>query len=142
MRRLIFGLLALIAGFVFLDSARDASALDQAIKDRGVMVLSEPVEKYLTDRRRSRKSYSLPIVIKTPSGQLVKGLKDVSRSFVEDFKPGMQVKVLYLPEQPEKMLVVGEQDSHFLHYSGSVLMLLIGAGFLGSFFMRARASRG
>ena len=65
MRRLIFGLLALIAGFVFLDSARDASALDQAIKDRGVMVLSEPVEKYLTDRRRSRKSYSLPIVIKT-----------------------------------------------------------------------------
>lgn len=126
MRRLIFGVLALIAGFVFLDSARDAST----------------VERYLTDRRRSRKSYSLPIVIKTPSGQLVKGLKDVSRSFVEDFNPGMQVKVLYLPDQPENMLVVGEEESHFLHYSGSILMLLIGAGFLGSFFMGARASRG
>lgn len=88
MRHLIFGVMAVIAGLVFLDVAHDSSFDERALKERGVVVLSEPVEKYLTDRRRSRKSYSLPIVIKTPSGQLVKGLKVVSRSFVEDFKTG------------------------------------------------------
>lgn len=138
MRRFIFGLLALIAGVVFWNAARDASADLRALEERGVVAVSEPIASYTTQRQGKKTYYNLPIVLKTPQGQSVQGFKSVSYSLIKDFKPGMQVKVRYLPDQPSTMAIVGEEPGNVFLYLAASFLALLGGGLMSSVFLGLR----
>lgn len=140
MRRLLFGVLALIAGVVFCQSALEDWREVKALKDMGVVAQSEPIESYETRRDRRRTSYQVTVVLKMPSGQTVERLETVSHSFIERFRPGMRVDVRYLPNQPGTMEVVGEEPSNWIYYLFAVGVLLLGVGMLGSTVLGWRSS--
>lgn len=82
----------------------------QEIAQKGIQVYSEPVPAYSEFiSARGGKTFSLPLTFTTENGQRVQVFKGVSHSLVRDFSPNKRYSLKYLPENPQDIVVVGDE---------------------------------
>jgi hypothetical protein len=143
-KKIIFALALLGAGFFMLHASQQADAMNGRVSQSGLVTLSEPVASYNEwVKPRGGTSFNMGISFTTQKGEKVRGNRDISSVFARGFKPGMQVKIRYLPEDPQQFVIVGEEEAG-LSLTRLAAFLLLGWGtllLLGSLIIKNKTVR-
>ncbi len=112
MKKFILALVLLLAGFLMLRSSWQSESMNVDVAKGGITVLSEPIPAYNKwVKPRGGVNFNIGIRFTTQKGERVHGNREISSVFARDFKPNMQVKIRYLPEDPQQFVIVGEEEA-------------------------------
>ena len=134
-RNVLFGILSIIAGLVFVVmGVKERSSLART-KASGITAIVQPPVKYETRTRRGSTTYSAEFTFRTNDGGVVTRKRSFPEELLSDFRSGKPVKVFYDPKNPREFAFEKEEQSW--------LSILMGLGFLGvsAYLLLPRTSR-
>jgi hypothetical protein len=99
-RSVIFKVLGVIVGLVFMVAGLEERSSISRIKSFGTTATVNPIDRY-TQRKRI---YTANFSFKTSTGQAVSAGKSFPKELIDDFKTGRPVKVFYNPNNPNEFV--------------------------------------
>lgn len=125
MRQVVYYLLAIIAGLVLLSTYVGQDRESRLIKRYGVGAVAQPITGYTERRHRGFTTYSVELRFVTRSEREMAVSHSVSKRIIDKFASGQTVTLHYLPSDPSKVLVDGDDGSE-----GDWLLPLLGVAAL------------
>ncbi|MEW9898256.1 DUF3592 domain-containing protein [Chitinivorax sp. PXF-14] len=125
MRQVVYALLAIIAGLIMLSSYIGQDRENRLIRRYGVAAVAQPITRYTERRHRGYTTYSVELRFVTRSEREMVVPHGVSKRIIDRFVAGQRVTLHYLPSDPSKVLVDGDDGSE-----GDWLLPLLGVAAL------------
>lgn len=125
--RLLLPLLVCLLGVFALGYSALLYQESRDVQRRGVLA---PVQT-ITNEKNIKQSgdhttYRVDVTYTAPDGRPVSARAAISDAGLDAFRAGRPTQVAYLPERPEAVRIVGEEDA-----SGSWLLVLMGVAAIG-----------
>jgi hypothetical protein len=125
-RALVLPLLALLLGVLALGASALHYDESRQVQRDGVIARVEAVDNAKWVKRSSGKvTYRADIRFTGPDGTVVTTKAPISDSALERYKAGTALQLRYLPDQPQVIRLVGEEDE-----GSSGLLVILGAAAL------------
>jgi hypothetical protein len=126
-RRLLLPLLVCVLGVLALGYSALLYEESREVQRHGVLAPVQAIanEKWVK-RSGDRVTYRVDVTYAGPDGRPVTARAAISDSGLEAFRAGRPTQVAYLPERPQALRIVGEEDA-----GGSWLLVLLGVAALG-----------
>lgn len=126
-RRLLLPLLVCVLGVLALGYSALLYEESREVQRHGVLATVQAIanEKWVK-RSGDRVTYRVDVTYAGPDGRPVTARAAISDSGLEAFRAGRPTQVAYLPERPQALRIVGEEDA-----GGSWLLVLMGVAALG-----------
>ncbi|MBC5786148.1 DUF3592 domain-containing protein [Ramlibacter sp. USB13] len=122
-RSLVFKVLGVIAGLVFLGVGVSERQNLGRVKRTGQEAVVAPIANYTEHRSRGMTTYTAEIRFKTVEGREVTKRSSFPAEALDDFRSGQPVKVLYDPRDPYEF-VFEKQKPSWLLIGGGIAMAL------------------
>lgn len=123
-RSLVFKILGVIVGVVFLVYGVVERSSVSRIKSGGETAVVQPITEYTMHKSRGNITYTAQFTFRTSSGVKVTRKTSFPKEILEDFQHQRPVKVFYDPRDPREFVFEKQESSWFLVGTGMGIALL------------------
>jgi hypothetical protein len=122
--KILYKLLGVLAGLVFAVYGLIESSHINRIKKLGHVAVVAPISDYSEMKSRGGSTYTATFRFATDTGkQVIKG-RSFPGELIADFKAGIPVRVIYLPNDPHTFVFEKEGASWLLIGGGTAIVVL------------------
>jgi hypothetical protein len=127
MKQKIFGVMALLVGFVLFGFLISDWRESRMIEKEGIEANVDTPKSYKRIKKRFGDRYGVELKFTSPSGAQLGAYRPVSRSVIDQFEASKVVKVKYIPGDVSRLRVIGDTDSeNWIGTAAGVFFLIVG----------------
>ena len=122
-RNLLFKVLGVTAGLVFLAYGVQERQSLSRLKKSGESAVVQPIQNYTEIKKSGQSIYTAEIAFKSQAGQEIRTKHSFPTEVLADFKSGTPVVVVYKPNDPHAFVFEREQPTWLLPAIGEGIAL-------------------